>query len=52
MKKTYQIPTINVVKIETAKMIATSETLGFGDGVNTASGAESRGGSAWDDDEY
>ena len=52
MKKTYQNPTTMVVKIQAVQMIASSEKMGFGNSVNTASGAESRrGGSSWDDED-
>ena len=42
MKKTYMNPTTTVVMIEVAKMIAASDSLGIGDSVNSAAGAESR----------
>ena len=53
MKKTYQNPEIKIFKVQTAQMIAASDKRGFGDSVDTASGAESRclGGSYWDEDE-
>ncbi len=47
MKKIYQNPEITVIRVEVSQMIA--ESLGFGDGVGTASGAESRE-SDWDDE--
>lgn len=60
MKKIYKSPTIVVVKIEQQKMIA--ESLGFGDSISSASGAEVKDGGDWDiwgngsdsdfDDEY
>ena len=49
MKKVYINPTTSIVNIETAQMIAAS--IGFGDSVESAAGAESRKGSFWDDDE-
>lgn len=49
MKKTYQIPTIKVVRVETLQMIA--ESIYMGDSVTTASGAESRRRDFWDDEE-
>lgn len=51
MKKTYQNPTMIIVKIQTVHMIADSLTIG--DSVTTTSGAESRrrGRSSWSDDE-
>lgn len=42
MKKTYQIPTIEVVRMEMHQMLAASGQVGIGDSVNSASGAESR----------
>ena len=43
MKKEYINPTIEVINLETAQMIAESApTVGFGDWVNSADGAESR----------
>ena len=42
MKKTYINPKMVVVRIMTAKMIASSQTLGFGNDVSTAAGAEAR----------
>lgn len=50
MKKTYQIPTTDIIKIETAQMIATS--LGVSDKEAESGVMLGRGGSAWDDDEY
>lgn len=51
MKKTYQIPTTIVIRIAVQHLMAGSEQLGFGDNVITASGADSReGGSFFDDD--
>lgn len=51
MKKIYQNPEINVVKITVSQMIATS--LGYGSSVTSAAGAESRDvNDLWDDDEY
>ena len=49
MKKIYQIPTTIVIRVETQQMIA--ESLGFGNTVNSAAGAESRDGGFWDDDD-
>ena len=52
MKKIYQNPEIKIVKVQTAQMIAASEQRGFGDSVESASGADSRrGGSLWDDED-
>ena len=42
MKKTYQIPTIEVVRMEMHQMLAASDQVGFGDSVGSATGAESR----------
>ena len=50
MKKTYQIPTTTMLHVELQQMIASSEKVGFGEKVNTAAGAESRG-VFFDDDE-
>ena len=49
MKKTYINPTTQVVSVELVQMIA--ESMGFGASVTSASGAESRRGGVWDDDE-
>ncbi len=49
MKKTYQIPTIEIIKMQTAQMIAASTELYGKDATGEAMG---RGGSDWDDDEY
>lgn len=53
MKKIYQNPAIMIVRVQTAKMIANSEKIGFGAEVESAVEAESRhrGSSLWDDDE-
>ena len=52
MKKIYQNPEIKIVKVQTAQMIAASDQRGFGDDVDTASGAESRRfGGLWDDED-
>lgn len=40
MKKIYQIPAITVTHIDVQKSILTTSTLGMGDPVNTATGAE------------
>jgi hypothetical protein len=42
MKKTYQTPAAEVIRIETTQMLAASNSLGIGDPVNSAAGAESR----------
>lgn len=42
MKKTYQIPTIEVVRMEMHQMLAASDQVGFGSSVDSATGAESR----------
>ena len=43
MKKIYQTPTAEVIRIETTQMMASSPTtLGIGDPVSDASGAEAR----------
>jgi len=53
MKKTYQNPLTKIVRIEAARMIAaSSESMGFGKSVTSASGADSRRrNDAWDDEE-
>ena len=53
MKKTYQNPETNVLRVELYQMIAASELRGFGADVDDASGAESRrrGSSDWDDED-
>ena len=52
MKKLYQIPSTTVVRVETHQMIAASENMVFGSGVESAAGAESRrGGDFWDDED-
>lgn len=48
MKKTYQNPTIKVVKVQTNNQILAGSSVGFGDPVNSAS----RGGSYWEDEDY
>ena len=40
MKKTYIIPSLEVINVNTQQMLAASP-LGFGDPVNSATGAES-----------
>ena len=42
MKKIYQTPTAEVIRIETTQMMASSPTLGIGAPVGDASGAEAR----------
>ncbi len=42
MKKIYKNPVLEVIKIQTLQMLAASENVGFGDSVNSASGAEAR----------
>ena len=49
MKKTYNVPTLEVVKIETQQMIA--ESIAVNGSYNGSATIESRGGSDWDDDE-
>ena len=49
MKKAYINPTTQVISVELVQMIA--QSMGFGASVTSASGAEGRGGSAWDDEE-
>ena len=52
MKKTYIIPTLNVVRIETQHMVATStQSVLFGEGTKAGSEACGRGSDDWDDDE-
>ena len=53
MKKIYINPDLKIVKIQTAKMFATSEYINVGNDVTTASGAESRrrGRDLWDDED-
>ena len=48
MKKIYESPVVQVVKVELQQMIA--ESLGIGETVTDASGAESRG-FDWDDED-
>ena len=48
MKKTYITPSMETVKIAARNQMLT-ESLGFGDPVNSAAGAESRGSDDWDD---
>ena len=51
MKKTYQIPTTKVIRIAVQHLMTGSEQIGFGENFSTASGADSReGGSFFDDD--
>ena len=49
MKKTYINPVIREISEETEEMIATS--LGIGDPVDSAAGADSRQASLWDDED-
>jgi hypothetical protein len=50
MKKTYINPAMEIIKIASqTQMLAGSKSLGFGDSVNSAAGAESRGSDDWDD---
>ena len=56
MKKTYQNPETNIVKVQMAQMIAASPdgfkgTLGTESEGGDGSGALSRRGGLWDDDE-
>ena len=51
MKKIYQNPEMTIVNVQMSQMIAASDELRFGSSVNTASGAESREGRFFDDDE-
>jgi hypothetical protein len=51
MKKIYQNPTLTIVNVQTTQMIAASEQRGFGGNVTTATGAESRRNTLWDDEE-
>ena len=51
MKKIYQNPEILIVNIQSAQIMSASEELHFGSSVNTASGAESREGRFFDDDD-
>ncbi len=48
MKKTYKNPTMTIVKIETAQMVAASVEM---HGSNANSAAMGREGSFWDDEE-
>ena len=50
MKKTYINPTMTIVKIQTAQMIAASPI--YGGSTEATSGNLSREGSFWDDDDY
>jgi hypothetical protein len=50
MKKTYINPAMEIIKIASqTQMLAGSKSLGFGDSVNSAAGAESRGSDDFDD---
>lgn len=51
MKKIYQNPEINIVKIETTQMIAQSFENKLGTSGGNGSSALGRQGSSWDDDE-
>ncbi len=51
MKKTYINPTMTIVKIQTAQMLAASEP-GYGGNTTETSGNLSRESSFWDDDDY
>ena len=50
MKKTYINPTMTIVKIQTAQMLAASP--GYGGSTTETSGNLSRESSFWDDDDY
>ena len=50
MKKTYINPTMTIVKIQTAQMIAASPI--YGGSTEATSGNLSRESSFWDDDDY
>jgi hypothetical protein len=50
MKKTYINPVMNVVKIETQKMLAASNPDGFAGGLNTTGGGGSNALGREDDD--
>lgn len=59
MKKTYQNPITSELGVELQDLIASSLTIGFGDDVTDATGAESRSSSSlweqsniWDTKEY
>ena len=47
--RTWMKPTTQVISVELVQMIA--QSMGFGASVTSASGAEGRGGSAWDDED-
>jgi len=52
MKKTYITPALEMDEMQVSQMIAQSDSLGFGDKIGSADGAESRYRSnLWDDDE-
>lgn len=42
MQKIYQKPEIKVIHIETSRMLAASDNVGFGSSVSSGYGAESR----------
>lgn len=50
MKKTYVIPTTKLVKIQTAKMIATSINM-YGKNAESAGMSRQGGRDLWDDDD-
>ena len=53
MKKTYMIPTLQVVKIQPAQFIATSETASMkGTPITESSGFGARGASFSDNDDW
>ncbi len=51
MKKIYQTPNTKVFKLRIKRSLMASSTVGFGESVEDASGAESRGGGYWDEEE-
>jgi hypothetical protein len=52
MKKTYKNPTLTVVKIQPARILAGSETAPFGEGKKDGSQAAARGGRFSADDDW
>jgi hypothetical protein len=50
MKKTYQIPTTTIVKVQVARMIATSSIEVYGKNA-TSAGMSREGNGFWDDEE-
>ena len=52
MKKTYQAPETTILEVMTSQLICLSGALDGSQNITSSDDFGSRGGSAWDDDEY